>query len=149
MKRKWLLVTLFAGVLTLGLAGGVVLARVNLTEGDSPPNSLASRVAVILGLDGADVQVAFDQAARELQREGQDEASQRRLNRLVERGRLTQEQADEHQQWYQSRPEGPAPRFRFTRRDGFFGGHRPGGRRWHRRGFDWKAPAPETLEPSS
>jgi len=105
MKRRWVLATLFVVVLTLALAGGAVMAHVNGTEGDSISNTLASRVAVILGLDEAQVQEALEQAAKELRRERQDQASQQRLNRLVEQGRLTQQQADEQQEWFEARPE--------------------------------------------
>ena len=153
MKRRWFLATILVGVLTLVLAGGAVMARANGTDGESISNTLASRVAVILGLDEAQVQEALDQAAKELRRERQDQASQQRLNRLVEQGRLTQQQADEQQAWYESRPEGRTPRLRFAGRQGSFGGMMPGGRRWHRGGFrhgsHWADPAPETTEPSS
>ena len=153
MKRRWIFATLFVGAVTLALAGGAVLAHVNGTEGDSISNTLASRVAVILGLDGAQVQEALDQAAKELRRERQDQSSQARLNRLVEQGRLTQQQADEQQAWYESRPEGRTPRLRFAGRQGSFGGMMPGGRKWHgrgfRSGFHWIDPAPETTEPTS
>ena len=153
MKRRWLLATVVVGVLTLAVAGGAVMAHVNGTEGDSISNTLASRVAVILGLDEAQVQEALDQAAKELRRERQDQASQQRLNRLVEKGRLTQQQADEQQEWFESRPEGRTPRLRFAGRQGSFGGMKPGGRRWHgrgfRSGFHGTEPAPETTEPTS
>ena len=153
MKRRWFLATIIVGLLSLAVAGGAVLAQVNGTEGDSISDTLASRVAVILELDEARVQEALDQAAKELRRERQDQASQQRLNRLVEQGRLTQQQADEQQAWYESRPEGRTPRLRFAGRQGSFGGMMPGGRRWHRSGFrsefHWTDAAPETTEPSS
>ncbi len=153
MKRRWFLATILVGVLTLVLAGGAVMARANGTGGESISNTLASRVAAILELDEVQVQEALDQAAKELRRERQDQASQQRLNRLVEQGRLTQQEADEQQAWYESRPEGRTPRLRFAGRQGSFGGMMPGGRRWHRsgfrHGFHWADPAPETTEPSS
>ena len=126
MKRHWFLASLIVGALTLALAAGAVMARVNGTEGDSIANTLASRVAGILGLDEAQVQHALDQVARELRRERQDQASQQRLNRLVEQGRLTQQQADEQQAWFESRPEGRTPRLRFAGRQGLFGEMMPG-----------------------
>ncbi len=153
MKRRWFLASLIVGVLSLALAGGAVLAHVNGTEGDSISNTLASRVAVILGLDEAQVQDALDQAAKELRRERRDQASLQKLNWLVEQGRLTQQQADEQQEWFESRPEGRTPRLRFAGRQGLFGEMKPGGHRRHRggfrSGFHWADPAPETTEPSS
>ena len=69
---------------------------------DSNASELAAKVAVILGLDTAVVDDAIKQARRELR----DEAGQKKLNALVEKGQLTQEQADENLNWIQSRPEG-------------------------------------------
>ncbi len=109
MKKRWLFVTLLVGILAIGISGGAVLALGDGTSGDSPSKNLVSRVAAILGIEEAQVQDAFDQAAKEMQ----DEALQQRLDRLVEQGRLTQEQADEYQQWYQSRPESLSPGFQF------------------------------------
>ena len=79
----------------------VVLAQGN-EKGESNASRLAAKVAVILGLDAAEVDDAINQARRELR----DEAIQKKLNALVEKGRLTQEQADEYLNWIQSRPEG-------------------------------------------
>ena len=110
MSRRWIMVTVLVGVLALGITGGAVLAQGGETEGDSPGDSpirgLASRVAEILGLDDAQVQDTFQQAVGEMH----EEALQRKLDRLVEMGKLTQEQADEYKVWFQSRPEGLSPK---------------------------------------
>ena len=79
----------------------VVLAQEN-EKGDSNASRLAAKVAVILGLDTAVVHDAIKQARRELR----DEAGRKKLNALVEKGRLTQAQADEYLNWIQSKPEG-------------------------------------------
>ncbi|MBM3925384.1 MAG: hypothetical protein FJ320_05260 [SAR202 cluster bacterium] len=63
--------------------------------------SFPDRVAGILGLDKAKVESAFQQAAQE----AADEAVRSRLDALVEQGTLTQAEADEIYEWYQSRPE--------------------------------------------
>ena len=138
MKKRWLFVTLLVGGLALGITGGIVVAHGGGTGSDSPLESFASRVAAILGLEEAQVQDAFNQAARETQ----DEGLQRKLDRQVDQGRLTQEQADEYMEWYQSRPEAlsPGSPFRGFGRHGFHRG-------WHGMGF-WNGvpptPAPET-----
>ena len=119
MKKRWFLVPILAGVLAISITGGVALAQDDGTGIGSPWSKIASKVAVILGLEEADVQAALDQAAREIQ----DEALQQKLDCMVEEGRLTPEQADEYGQWSQSRPEGIAP----------FGGF--GGRGFHRGGM--------------
>ena len=79
----------------------VVLAQEN-ERGDSNASKLAAKVAKILGLDAAEVDDAIKQARREIR----DEAIQKKLNALVEKGQLTQEQADEYLNWIQSKPEG-------------------------------------------
>ena len=134
MKRRWLLIPLLGAVLALGALTGVALAHGGGTNGDSPHGKFVSRVAEILGLDQTQVQGAFDQAKREMQ----DERVQRHLGALVEKGRLTQEQADEYLQWYQARPQGPLPGLGFhkARRHGLVapglrGGLGFGGLRFH------------------
>lgn len=140
MKRRWLFVTLFVAVLALGITGGAILAQENGTDGDSPLASFVSRVAAILGLEEAQVQDAFNQAAGEME----DEALQRKLDRLVEQGRLTQEQADEYREWYQARPEAlsPGSPFRGFGGHGSYRGWMWGGRWWHGTGFHGIAPTP-------
>lgn len=105
MKRRWILVGLLAGALAVAITAGTVLAQEGGSAGDPPFKSFASRVANILGLDEAKVQDAFQQAAREMQ----DEALKAKLQHLVEKGKLTQTQADEYLKWYQSRPQSALP----------------------------------------
>jgi hypothetical protein len=71
--------------LALGITGGTVLAQGDGSRDGSPAGGLVSRVAAILGLDETQVEDAFQQARGELQ----DEAIQRKLDTLVENGRLT------------------------------------------------------------
>jgi len=141
MRKRWFVATLLVGVLAVGLTGGTVLAQTDGTSSDSPIGRFASKVATILGLDETLVQDALKQAAGEIQ----DEAIQRKLDRLVENGRLTQEQADGYYEWYQSRPEGIFPGRGFGGHGFFRGGH--GG---HGTGF-WQQtpPAPESTETTS
>ena len=47
-------------------------------------------------------------ALQQVRGEMREEFIQKRLDHLVEHGRLTQEQADELKQWYDSRPDGLA-----------------------------------------
>ena len=118
MKKRWLFIPLLFGALALGITGGIVLAQEPVPSGASPAKSFAARVAAKLGLEEAKVQDAFNQVAREIQ----NEAQQQKLDRMVAQGRLTQEQADQIKQWYQSRPEALTPGF-------------PGGRGLHHGGF--------------
>jgi len=138
MKRHWLVITLLFAALALGITGGTVLAQEPVTSGGALGKSFASRVAAKLGLDEATVQGAFNQATRDMQ----NEAQQRKLDRMVAHGRLTQEQADQIKQWYQSRPEVLSPGFQFWGR-GFDDRGIAGGRGRHGMGFNHGvAPAP-------
>src|SRR5919106_1173677 len=126
MMKKRLLIPVAASMMVISIfTAGAVMAQED-GNGETPAvQSFASRVAAILGLDETQVQDAMDRAHREMQ----DEALRNRLDPMVEEGRLTQEQADEYFQWYQSRPEGipgfggPGPGFGFG---GPGRGHRPG-----------------------
>lgn len=126
MKRhRWLAAGLLMGILAVGIAGGTVLAHTNTEDGGSPIQSIASRVAEILGLDDAVVQDALDQARTEML----NDRIQHRLDHKVEQGLITQEQADEYLEWFLSRPEGISPGHRLG--FGGFGFHRSRMSGWH------------------
>ncbi len=122
MRKRWFIVALMVGVLAVGVTGATVFAQSTETNGNGGVKGLISRVADILGPDDQQVQDAFDQAQSEMR----DEATRSKLDRLVEAGRLTQEQADEYYDWYQDMPEGI---------DGLFGGRGFGKSRFGKSGF--------------
>ena len=100
MRKRWILVPVALVAMALAVAtAGVALAHED--NRDSKIGNFTSRVAEILGLDEGEVEDAMNQAWQELR----DEAMQSKLDSLVEEGRITQEQADEYLDWYQSRPE--------------------------------------------
>ena len=100
MRKRWILVPVVLVTMALAVAAvGVALAHES--KGDSKADKFTSRVAEILGLDKAQVSDAMKQARQELR----DEAMQSRLDSLVEKGLITQKQADEYLEWRQSRPE--------------------------------------------
>ena len=102
MRKLRIIIPIAIAVVAIAtISISVVLAQEN-GKGDSISSRLAAKVAVILGLDTAVVDDAIKQARRELR----DEAVQNKLNAMVEKGQLTQEQADEYLNWIQSRPEG-------------------------------------------
>ncbi len=144
MKRRWFVVPLLVGLLTLGITGGTVLAQESGASGDTPAGKFAARVATILGLEETQVQDALKQAAREMR----DEALQLKLDRMVENGLMTQEEADAYLEWYESRPEGDFPGLRhrgFGGGHGFFRGGMGGG---HGMGFGHQMPAEPTPDTS-
>ena len=141
-KRKITLLAL-AAIMVVGLTGGVVWAQ---TGGSTPAptpeatpttatasKTFAARVAEILELDESTVQDAFTQAKREQL----DEAYRGRLDRMVERGRLTEEEANEQYSWFQDRPDHVVERSKHNRgeRRGFQRrGFKKGEGRWEHRG---------------
>ena len=100
MKKIWFVVAMAMGAVAV-ISINVALAQ-GAEPGDSNGSSLAVRVAEILNLDASVVEGAMRQARRELR----DEAVQKKLNAMLEKGQLTQEQASEYFNWVQSRPEG-------------------------------------------
>ena len=119
-RRRWLIGTVLAALMALGIAGGVVLAQE--ADEDSMMKSFAGRVAEILGLEETRVQDAIDQARQEMF----SERLQEKLDKMVESGRITREQADEYKAWVESQPDGAFKKFGKR-------GHHGGGfhRGWH------------------
>ena len=146
IRKRWLWLTLLVGALALGIAGGTALAQGDGNGGDSSIKSFVSRVADILGLEESRVQDTFNQARKELK----DDRLKARLQGLVGKGTLTQEEADEYIEWYQSRPDTLPGRGFFSGRRGHgkFGGHGFGTRMRHGWGFKDK-PAPDSPEDTS
>ncbi len=100
-KRKWLIIgVLLAVVAAAAIGGGLVYAQTKTQPSNTPGKSLADRVAAILGIDQTKVENAFTQARKDMQ----DEALTNWLNKQVQAGKMTQAQADQYKQWWQSRP---------------------------------------------
>ena len=118
MSKKWLLAIVAVGILAAGLSVGAVFARGGLSagdgDGDSPKSTFISKVASILELDEDTVRDAFEQARSEMA----DERVEAMLDAKVEKGLITQEQADEYLEWFQDRPDDGL---------GLFKGHGRGG----------------------
>ena len=125
MRKLRIIIPLSIAVVAVAIISfSIALAQGN-EGGDSNAGKLATKVAEILGLDTAVVDRAIKQAREELR----DEAVQNKLNALVEKGRLTQEQADEYLNWIQSKPEGiPAIGKRFFGKMGHHKGWKGHGR---------------------
>ncbi len=154
MRRRWTTILAVAGLLAAAITGGAVMAQETGREeaATSTPvpapgsTTLLGRVATILGLE-ATVEDAFQQARKDQRSEKYREA----LDRKVEQGFITSEEADEQFLWFQSRPDSLAGSFRKGGHRGPAFGHakRFGGKlfgmRVHRLGgrcggYDWTSP---------
>lgn len=119
MKRKWLMIPIVTGLLAAGLTGASVLAHNEDGENESPRETVAAKVAEILGIDDEQtVKDALQQATQEVRMD----KLEHRLADMVESGVLTQEQADEYLAWSADRPDIPNLRRGGHRQFGFGGG---------------------------
>ena len=139
-KRKWFVPVLVASVLLIGgITGGLVVAANNSssnttagnqTQGADRYQALLDRACAIyeektgVAIDSEQLKDALDQAQGELR----EEALETRIQKLVDEGKITQEEANQYLEWWQSRPdiEVPLPGL---------GGPGPGGGMMQGRGF--------------
>jgi hypothetical protein len=118
-NRKWFIPIVVASVLLIGgVTGGMIAAADNDTGVPVAQNETANQYETLLDKACTIYQeqtgVAIDpqqlkDALQQAQSEMRDEALQNRLQDLVSQGKLTQEQADQFLQWWQSRPDVPVP----------------------------------------
>jgi uncharacterized membrane protein len=115
-KRKWFIPVVVASVLLIGgIAGGLVAAANNSSSNTTAGNqtqaadryqAFLDRVCAIyeentgVAIDSGQLKAALEQARSEMQ----DEALQNWLQNLVDKGKITQEEADQYLEWWQSRP---------------------------------------------
>jgi len=98
-SKKFIVIAVIVAVLAVGAVAGVAVAQTS--NPDAQGKSLIARVAAILGIDEQRVQDAFDQAQKDMKNEALDTF----LQKQVESGKITQEQADADKQWLQSKPD--------------------------------------------
>jgi uncharacterized membrane protein len=114
-KRKWFIPVVVASVLLIGgITGGVVAANNsssnttagNQTQATDQYQALLDRVCAIyeentgVAIDSGQLKAALEQAGSEMR----DEALQNWLQDLVGKGKITQEEAGQYLEWWQSRP---------------------------------------------
>jgi uncharacterized membrane protein len=139
-KRNWVIPVVVASVLLIGgITGGLVVAANNSSSNTTAGNqtqaadryqALLDRVCAIyeektgVAIDSEQLKDALDQAQGELR----EEALETRIQKLVDEGKITQEEANQYLEWWQSRPdiEVPLPGL---------GGPGPGGGMMQGRGF--------------
>ena len=124
-NRKFIFIALLATVLLVGSIGGIVLAQTE-NEDDSPPEAkyeaLLNRVCAIyqektgVAIEQEALKDAFNQARNEKHAE----VLQNYLQKLVEEGKITQDEADQYQEWWQLKPDVPI-RFGIRGPGGFHG----------------------------
>ena len=135
-KREWFVPVMVVSVLLIGgIVGGVVVAAEdssNDTESKIADRhqALLNRACAIyeeetgVAIDSGQLKDALDQARSELR----DEALQNLLEKLVDEEKITQEEAEQYLEWWQSRPDIKLPLPGLGR-------HRPRGGMMWARGF--------------
>ena len=135
-KRKWFIPVVVVSVLLIGgIVGGVVVAGSDSSSNTEDQGQTTDRYQALLdracaiyeektgvAIDSEQLKDALDQARSEMR----DEALQNLLEKLVDEGKITQEEADQYLEWCQSRPDIELPRL---------GGHGHGGGLMWGRGF--------------
>lgn len=112
-SQKFILAAVLVAVMVIGGTAGVALAQEDEAGqgwrgalGDDVQRrqgALVARVAEILGIDQQQLEDAFKQAQSELR----EEALNNRLQKLVDDGIWTQDQADAYKAWSEARPDVP------------------------------------------
>jgi hypothetical protein len=115
-KKVVLLVAVAVAVLISGVVAGVTLAQSgngnvngNETNANTQYQTFLNKVATIyqqntgVTIDPQQLETAFTQAQKEMQ----SEALQTWFQNLVTQGKITQAQADQYLQWWNSKPDVP------------------------------------------
>lgn len=127
MKKRltiFLIGTAVSVVAVVGAFAGIAAAQSNDDDGDGL--TFVERVASILGIESDDLESAMQQVKDEIQSERRDAE----FAELVEKGVLTQDEADAIKAWQDSKPE---IEISFGASDG--DGDGDGKRGWGRKGF--------------
>ncbi len=124
-SKKFLMVVLLAAVLLVGSTAGVVLAQTGNGDDGQPEARDAALLDKVCEIYEQNTGVAIDSEAlkdafAQAQDEMRAEAMQNRLQNLVDQGTITQDEADEYLEWWESKPDVPA-RFGFGGPGGFHG----------------------------
>ena len=101
MKKR---LTVILSITAVSILSAVVMfagIAAQSSDDDSGKRSFAERVASILGLETSDVRDAFAQARDEMR----DERADALFSKLVEHGKLTQEEADAIVAWKGAKPD--------------------------------------------
>jgi len=110
LKKKRLVIALIAIAATVGITTGVVFAQ-GENEDANQPESILERVCEIYE-DNTGVAIkpeALKDAFIEANEEIITEAIENRLDKLVEKGVITQEEADQLKEWWQAKPDVSLP----------------------------------------
>ena len=100
-SKKFILLAVLTAVILVGSIAGVVYAQEEDEEDASPKAVLLEKVADKLGIDLQQLEDAFTEAIAEIR----DEAQLKWLEKAVEEGLITEEEAAEYSEWWSGKPD--------------------------------------------
>ncbi|MDD5510027.1 MAG: hypothetical protein PHI12_04375 [Dehalococcoidales bacterium] len=100
-RKKKFVIPLVTAVALTGILAGSVFAQEEEEVNPQPGGTLIERLAEKLGIEQSELEAAFAEVRSEMM----DDALNNRLEKLIEQGRLTQQEADQFKEWWQARPE--------------------------------------------
>jgi hypothetical protein len=100
-SKKFILLAVLVVAIVAGSIGGIVYAQGNDEEDVAPRTELLDRVADKLGIDPQQLKDAFTEVIGEMQ----DEAQLQWLDKAVEEGLITEEEAAAYSDWWAARPD--------------------------------------------
>ena len=100
-SKKFIFLVVLGAAILVGSIAGVVYAQEDDEEDVAPRIALLERVADKLGIDVEQLTDAFNEAVSEIQ----DEARLRWIEKAVEEGWLTEEEAQEYSEWWAAKPD--------------------------------------------
>jgi hypothetical protein len=110
-SKKFIIITVLAAVVLAGSLGGIVLANDDENQPEAQHAALLERVCEIYeentgtAIEADELQNAFAEAQSEMQ----TAAMEARLAKMVENGVIDETQAQELQEWLESRPDVDVP----------------------------------------
>ena len=111
-NKKLIIIEVLVVVMLGAMLGGIAVVRANdenTNQDQNNTNSLMGKVAAIYqantgtAIDPQELEKAFEQAGQEIRNEARDQF----LQKLVDEGKITQDQADQWKAWLDARPDIP------------------------------------------
>lgn len=103
-SKKFIIIAVLVAVAIAGCIGGVAIAQTE--EEDTQAETIYDKVTAVLNANG--VEITSDQlkdAFIEVRNQERTAAIEKILDKLVENGKIEQEEADEYLQWWSDRPD--------------------------------------------